>query len=245
MPGMDSTWQWQLTVQDGQSAINTSYDVNIYDIDLFDNSADLFASLHAQGRKVICYFSGGSYEDWRPDASAFPAAGLGNALDGWPGEKWLDVRSTGVRDVLAARLDLAKQKGCDGVEPDNVDGYANNTGFPLTAQDQLDFNGWLATEAHARGLAIGLKNDLDQVPELVGSFDFAVNEQCHAYDECLMLAPFTGAGKPILNVEYADPESLANAQALTTTVCTPSRAVFMYTLVLPLLLDDSFRVSCH
>jgi hypothetical protein len=63
--------------------------------------------------------------------------------------------------ILFARLDLAVAKGCDGVEPDNVDGYANNTNFPLTVQDQLQFNIWLANEAHARGLSIGLKNDLD------------------------------------------------------------------------------------
>lgn len=41
---------------------------------------------------------------------------------------------------MQARLDLAVQKGCDGVEPDNVDGYQNNSGFPLTAQDQLAYN---------------------------------------------------------------------------------------------------------
>ena len=69
--------------------------------------------------------------------------------------------------IMQARLDLAVQKRCDGVEPDNVDGYANDTGFDLSSLDQLTYNQWLASEAHTRNLSIGLKNDLDQVPALV------------------------------------------------------------------------------
>ena len=42
---------------------------------------------------------------------------------------------------------IAVQKGCDGVDPDNVDGYTNKTGFPLTAKDQLAYNKFLAQEA--------------------------------------------------------------------------------------------------
>lgn len=46
---------------------------------------------------------------------------------------------------MSARLKKAQDKGCDGVEPDNVDGYTNDNGFHLTAHDQLTFNKWLAT----------------------------------------------------------------------------------------------------
>src|SRR5262249_26019023 len=131
VPPPGTTWQWQLT-----GVIDTSFDVAMYDIDLFDAPQTVIDSLHAQGRIVICYFSAGSYENWRSDASSFPSASLGNALSGWPGERWLDVRSDAVRTIMRARLDRAVTKRCDGVEPDNVDGFANNTGFPLTAADQ-------------------------------------------------------------------------------------------------------------
>ena len=56
---------------------------------------------------------------------------------------------------MQARLDLAVSKGCVGVEPDNVDGYQNSSGFPLTAADQLAYNRFLAGEARARGGAAG------------------------------------------------------------------------------------------
>ncbi len=236
-PGVTSTWQWQLT-----GTLNTSYDVAVYDIDLFDTLEATIASLQAQGRAVICYFSAGSSENWRPDFDQFQSTDMGNNLDGWPGERWLDVRSTNVRSIMADRLDLASQKGCDGVEPDNVDGYDNNSGFDFSAQDQLAYNRWLANQAHARGLAVGLKNDLDQVAALVGSFDFSVNEECHDYTECDLLQPFLDAGKPVFNAEYAD--NLSAAQSRATTLCPTALSENLRTLILPWDLDDSFRVSC-
>ena len=60
---------------------------------------------------------------------------------------------------------------------------------------------------HDRGMAVGLKNDLDQIPELVEDFDFAVNEQCAQYDECETLTPFIEADKAVFHVEYELPTS--------------------------------------
>jgi hypothetical protein len=180
----------------------------VYDVDLFGTSAQQVQQLHSQGRKVICYLSAGSYEPGRPDSATFPAAVLGNGLSGWPGERWLDIRQLNVlMPLMAARLDECATKGFDGVEPDNVDGYQNNSGFNLTANDQETFNRALAQLAHDRGLAVGLKNDLDQVATLQPAFDFAVNEQCAEYNECTLLSPFITAGKPVLHVEYNLPIS--------------------------------------
>ena len=184
-PNVSDTWQWQLN-----GAVNTSYAADVYDIDLFDNSKQLIDELHNSGHKVVCYFSAGSFEDWRPDKGNFKQKELGNSLDGWEGENWLDIRSANVRKIMQARLDLAVQKGCDGVEPDNIGGYSNDTGLPLTAEDQLDYNRFLAHEAHSRNLAIALKNDIEQAADLADDFDFSVNEQCHEYDECDGLAVF-------------------------------------------------------
>jgi hypothetical protein len=123
--------------------------------------------------------------------------------NGWPGERWVDIRRLDVLGpILGARLDLCAAKGFDAVEFDNVDGYTNRTGFKLTAADQLAFDEWLADAAHARGLGAALKNDLDQVPDLVSSFDFAIDEQCAQYKECPALSPFVSAGKPVFEVEY-------------------------------------------
>jgi hypothetical protein len=197
-PEPGTAWQWQLT-----GDLDLSVDVPVYDLDGFDTSAETVAQLHAQGRRAICYLSVGAWEDWRPDAARFPENVLG-ASNGWPGERWLDVRRIDVlAPVLRERLAMCRAKGFDAVEPDNVDGYVNETGFPLTHDDQLIFNRWVAAEAHGLGMSVGLKNDLDQVLDLVADFDFAVNEQCFQYSECDALLPFVQAGKAVLHVEYS------------------------------------------
>jgi hypothetical protein len=197
-PSVGTTWQWQLT-----GPIDTTFDVQMYDIDLFDVPAATITDLKSAGRAVVCYFSAGSWEDWRPDAGSYPPEILGEPLAGWPGELWVDIRRIDLLGpILEARLDLAVSKGCDGVEPDNVDGYQNVTGFPLLPGDQLVFNRWLARQAQRRGLSVGLKNDLDQIADLVGDFDWALNEQCYEYNECHLLQPFIDAGKAVFGVEY-------------------------------------------
>ncbi|WP_431048500.1 endo alpha-1,4 polygalactosaminidase [Roseateles sp. L2-2] len=238
-PGVNTTWQWQLT-----GTLNTGYNVAVYDIDLFDTTAQTIAGLKAQGRKVVCYFSAGSSENWRADFGSFNAADMGKALDGWAGEKWLDTRSANVRAVMLSRLDLAVSKGCDGVEPDNVDGYTNATGFPLTAATQLDYNKYLANAAHGRGLAIALKNDVDQLAQLEPYFDMAVNEQCNQYDECGGYSVFTSKNKPVFNAEYAS-KYKKNTNGARDKLCTKMTAAKIRTLVLPLDLDDAYRYSCN
>jgi hypothetical protein len=200
-PTIGSSWQWQLD----ELPIDQSVDGQVYDIDLFDNDAGTVAALHAQGRKVICYFSAGSWEDWRPDKDQFPANLIGRNYSDWAGEKWLDIRQIDqLAPILRARLDLCKAKGYDAVEPDNIDGYANATGFPLTAADQLRFNSWLAGEAHQRGLSIGLKNDPEQAAELESYFDWALSEDCFAEGWCEQMLPFIKAGKAVFSAEYTD-----------------------------------------
>ncbi|WP_144409905.1 endo alpha-1,4 polygalactosaminidase [Cupriavidus basilensis] len=236
MPTAADTWQLQLT-----GTVNTSYPAQVFDIDLVDTPQATINALKAQGKRVLCYFSAGSSENWRPDFKQFAAADMGNALSGWAGERWLDTRSANVRQIMQARMDLAKSKGCDGVDPDNVDGYTNKPGFPLTATTQLDYNRFLAAEAHARGLAVGLKNDVDQVSQLATDFDFAVNEQCFQYNECASYKPFTTQGKAVFNVEYASKYKTASTRA---ALCASAQAAHLRTLVLPLNLDDAFRYAC-
>jgi hypothetical protein len=237
-PTVSDTWQWQLS-----GTLQTNIAVKVYDIDLFDNSTTTIAALQARNIRVVCYFSAGSSEDFRSDFGSFQASDLGRRLDGFANERWLDIRSQNVRNIMATRLNLAQSKGCDGVEPDNVDGYTNDTGFALTAQDQLNFNRWLATEAHARNMAIGLKNDVDQLAALQPDFDFAVNEQCHEFNECGGYSAFIAAGKPVFNAEYLA-RYVQNSGGARDALCATARQENFRTLILPLELDGRFRFSC-
>jgi hypothetical protein len=197
IPRQHTTWQWQLT-----TPVDLSVPAQMFDIDLFDNSASVVAALHAHGRKVICYLDAGTFENFRPDRGSFPRSLLGRP-NGWPGERWLDVRQlSALEPIMRKRLALCANKGFDGVEADNVDGYANDTGFPITFGEQLAYNRWLARTAHQLGLSIALKNDLGQVRALEPDFDFALDEQCFQYSECSALRPFLAAHKAVFEVEY-------------------------------------------
>ncbi|MBV9416827.1 MAG: endo alpha-1,4 polygalactosaminidase [Solirubrobacterales bacterium] len=210
-PAQHTTWQWQLT-----TPVRQSVQAQMFDIDLFDNSASVVAALHRRGRHVICYLDAGTIENYRADTGRFPTSVQGKT-NGWPGERWLDIRNlSALEPIMRARFSLCKRKGFDGVEADNVDGYANDTGFPLTAADQLTYNRWLARTAHSFGLSIALKNDLDQVPALERYFDFALDEQCFEYTECDKLRPFVAAHKAVFEVEYnlSPDEFCAQANAL-------------------------------
>ncbi len=198
-PSAGLTWQWQL-----DEAVDTSIDAQVYDIDLYVDQS-VIDELHARGAKLIGYISVGSWEDKRPDADQFPAELLGKAYVGWPGERWLDIRRLDLlAPIMRARLDLCAARGFDAVEPDNIEIHSNDTGFPLTYADQWAYARWLAEEAHARGLAIGLKNAPDMVNDALPLFDFAVTEDAFFYNWIAEMLPFIDAGKPIFAAEYTD-----------------------------------------
>ncbi len=195
-PGI--SWQLQL-----QGDINTKYDVDLYDIDLFDSPQYVIDELHNRDIKVICYFSAGSAENWRDDFDKFPKSVLGKDYKNWPGEKWLDISNYEMfKDIMLARLDLAVKKKCDGVDPDNIQGYKEDTGFNLNYEDQLRYNIWLANETHKRNLSIALKNDGEQVKNLIDYYDFAVVESCFEFNECEPYKEFIKQNKAVLGVEY-------------------------------------------
>jgi hypothetical protein len=197
VPPPGATWQWQLS-----GPIDLEVDADVFDVDGVETSAETVAALHRAGRKVICYVDAGAAEEFRPDRAAFPDDVLGES-GGFDRERLLDVRRLDVlAPIMAGRFDMCRDKGFDAVEADLVDGYARDSGFPLTPDDQLAYNRMLADLAHERGLSIGLKNDLDQVPDLVEHFDFAINEQCFQYEECDELTPFVSAGKAVFTAEY-------------------------------------------
>lgn len=194
-------WQFQL-----QGKIDSSIPAPVYEVDGFDVSARTVRELQARGRKVICYIDVGSWERYRSDAGRFPRSVIGKTYEGYPNERWLDIRRfRKFAGPLKSRIRMCARKGFDGLEPDNVAGYENRTGFPIRAKHQLRFNRWIARQAQRAGLAVALKNDGRQAKKLVRNFDFAVVEQCFQYNECGQYRPFIRAGKAVFEVEYETP----------------------------------------
>lgn len=244
-PAVSSLWQ----PEPGDSfqiqftgALDATVDTTVYDVDLFDTPQSFIDTLHEAGRKVVCYYSAGIYEPRRPDSDKFHHRLFGNEVEGYPGEYWLDIRQgkdfKRLEWIMQERLDLAVSKHCDGVQPDNVDAFTYDTGFPLTYQDQLAYNRWTAEQSHMRGLAVGLTNDHLQIGDLVDLYDFAINEQCFTFNECNLLAPFIWAGKPVFQINYGYTET-----EFLETIC-PQAAALGFHAILKNRSLDAYRVAC-
>lgn len=247
---LGSYWQptagtpWQIVLS---GTLQPPYPPNIQAIDgdLYANPDSTWADLRSRGYKTICYFSAGSYEDWRPDISEFNnETDIGAPLQGWEGEWWLNTKSSNVRRIMMERLDLASQKGCDAVDPDNIDAYDNDGGgLDLTEDDAVDYVAFLAKEAHSRNMAVGLKNGGAIVERLLSVVDFQVNEQCEEYSECDMFRPFIAASKPVFAIEYtADDDTIPNT-ANVNSVCTNTESRSFSTLIKHMNLND-WLIAC-
>jgi hypothetical protein len=211
-PGL--RWQYQLQgnadtgicgkpVKGGACVHPDVFVIDLYADDGTTLNAAAVGRIHGRHAHAVCYVDAGTWEDWRPDAGRYPANIRGKP-NGWPGERWLDIRAiTLLQPLIGARVTKCAKADFDAVDFDNVDGYANDTGFPLTAAQQLTFNRMLARVAHAHGLAVGLKNDLGQAAVLRTSFNFAVNEQCFEYHECDAYDAWTRSGRAVVEIEYS------------------------------------------
>ena len=193
------TWFWQL-----QGKINIYHDVDVYDIDPESVSKKIIDNLHAQNKFVICYVSVGTAEKYRADYKQFNKSVLGNALEDWPDEKWLDIRKfASFKDIMNNRFKFAKNHGCDAIEGDNVDVYNNNSGFNVSEEDAIKYIEFLADLAHSNNMLYGLKNSPELISKVMNSIDFVVAEECQEYNECAEYSKITKqAHKPVFAVEY-------------------------------------------
>ncbi|SCX96830.1 Glycoside-hydrolase family GH114 [Nonlabens sp. Hel1_33_55] len=207
IPTPGTTFEWRLD----DLPNNFQANVDVIDIDAFAATPELVANLQAQGTKVIAYLSVGSFENFREDAGSFPAGIKGNRYEDFPDENWLDVRQIDIiGPIMEARLDMIKAKGFDGIEPDNINGYQNNTGFNLTEQDAITYSKWLIREAHERGLSIAQKNAEELIPIMVNEFDWFLAEDAYVENFYQQLEPYINANKAVFLVEYTDRINRAN-----------------------------------
>jgi Glycoside-hydrolase family GH114 len=230
-PSQSLSWQIQLTGE-----LDDSFDVGLYDVDLHNNSASDLAALHAAGRLVACYFSAGTLETWRDDAGAFPASAIGNPHPEYPSEAWLDVRDTTVRALMEARIELARSKGCDAVQPANLALSEADTGFAIGAAEVVDYVGFLAEAAHSRSLSLAWSDEPDLYGGAELGFDWGIAIECVDSGRCSAWTGFQGAGKPVFVVEIGDEGDVER-------VC-PEVAALGFSAVIKDSNYTAFRVGC-
>lgn len=172
----------------------------------------------AEGTYSICYVNGfqtqpGELDGW--DADLLLRRDGEPVYDPeWPDEALLDTstpdRRERIAETVTAWVDGCADAGFDAVEFDNLDSHTRSQGA-LDLADNLALAATLVDAAHAAGLAAGQKNAAEWAPRLraEAGFDFAVAEECSAYDEC---SAYTAVyGDAVLDIEYTDqlPRSFA------------------------------------
>ena len=187
------------------------------------------------GAYNVCYVNGfqtqpGEGDRWmrqHPAAVLRDADGTPVTDPDWPDEYVLDpstpAQRAAILDVLGPVLTGCATRGFDAVEIDNLDTFTRFTdpeGGHVDEAGALALARSYATLAHDHGLAIGQKNAAEATTEGrrdVG-FDFAVVEECAAYDECGRYRQ--AYGPHVLQIEYVD-----NLPTPFTAVCAaPDRA---------------------
>lgn len=192
----------------------------------------------------MCYFNAGLAQTSDCDyGDKWENSGLlGNIYDPnepqYDDERWVNIKDQRARDLMKRRISLARDLGCDAVDPDNIDGYLNDedgnngTGWNLSKSDYVSFVTELAQHAHGLTteqnftLLIGQKNAPELVDDLNGELDFAVLEDCKTlnddedYTFCSDFQVYITNGKPVFSIEY--PSTLGDN---STGECYPDGAI--------------------
>jgi len=204
-----STWAYLINSKD-DVILNRSEQVITIDL---NKSPELIEKLHKQGKKVICYFSGGTIENHRDDKDDYFAVdGLVVDKEGRTkfDELWLDYRREEIKPLIKRRMQRALNNKCDGIEVDCLGAYNHKIVTerwenPLTKEDAYNFAKMLSKMAHEVGISIGLKNVADLAPYLVNDFDFAVVESCSMSKKiCAKYENFPKSGKAVFTIHYGN-----------------------------------------
>ncbi|KAK8002624.1 hypothetical protein PG989_002343 [Apiospora arundinis] len=232
--------KWQIEISDpirvSRSSAVLPNDARVWDVDMWDSidggvSDNVITRLRAAQKSVvgdifvICYFNGGGLNPADPDKGKFDAKDILGTIKGWEDENYVDIASSKVIDLMKKRIDAGIAGGCDGFDPDNIDGYLSpdrvqrNTSDhrSLTQTDYYNYMKALADHAHAAGKLLGQKNaaellKLDDGTDRGllkdGLVDFAVTESCAVPGSgngnawCNSVKSFVQGGKPVFQIEY-------------------------------------------
>jgi hypothetical protein len=163
----------------------------------------------AEDAYSICYVN--AFQTQPGELDEWPEERLLRAPDGtvvrdpdWPDEAIVDTRdAAATAAIVTPWIRGCAADGFDAVEFDNLDTYTRTDGV-LSLDDNLAVARLLVRAAHDAGLAAGQKNASEDARRLraEAGFDFAVAEECVAYDECGAHAAVYG--EHVVVIEYTD-----------------------------------------
>lgn len=125
----------------------------------------------------------------------------------WPDEALLDTSTDdnreAIEDIVSPWIQECAGAGFNAVEFDNLDSFTRSDGA-LTLENNLELAEELVEIAHEAGLAAAQKNSAENAATLrdEADFDFAIAEECAAFDECDLYTDVYG--QHVIAIEYSD-----------------------------------------
>lgn len=215
-PPPNTSWHIQLT-----GSVDLRYKSKIYIINLKETRQEFVQRIQDLDKKVICYFNTGLF-----------------AID--------ETNSQDNYEIVSKDLDLAVQKGCDGVIDgitfDNFYKYSQNHIIEIDHQHNIEYSKYISEEAHNRGLSVGYMSISQSLKEIESYFDFVVVVECHSENKCNEASSFTASNKAVFNIEFGD--TYVRDLETRKKMCIDTVQLNISSLVLPQDLTNQFRYSC-
>lgn len=230
--------------------------------------AGTIAQLHARTPPtiVICHVETGALDLTLPDARKFPgyradmkypddpaAPDPGSVIGyrvGATTKRWIDIREASrakVIPIMFKRFDLAKQIGCDGVDPDRNQVYQFPSGFSPSPFDSYSWYAEVAKQGHARMLSTGMKNGHtlpDQPDMMADKFDWMMIERCGEDQLCDTSRPFINLQKAVFAIDYDIDITTGDPQPSTVVCAQQTLAMIADGIIKDASLTSKVRTQC-
>jgi len=191
----------------------------------------------------MCMFHSAQVSVDDPDQENYGALDKKSYVDDNETSNWLDITRSNVRSNIFKRVDIAKEKGCDGVVPRDTDMYRlGDTGVSIDSNEQKSFNQKLANYAHESNLSVGLEGDNSQVYALEEYYDFSLTQECYANGQCDSYQQFIDNNKPVFDAEFNNTYYTDNS--VRDTVCSDAHTRKFSTIIIPSDLNNTYHYSC-
>jgi len=164
------------------------------------------SAIKANGNEVGGYISIGTGEDWRDDYADLQPFLVTKVWGEWAGEYFVKDVTTGIVDVMKARIDKMAMWGCDWVEFDNMDWMFDNDqrqtyGFTVTEAEGIAYYNELSDYVHSKGMKTMAKNHVVQAESFDGVLYESYSKEKDWWDHSGAQS-FLDAGKLVIVNHY-------------------------------------------
>jgi uncharacterized protein (TIGR01370 family) len=181
--------------------------------------------LQEEGTLVLAYLSVGTVERWRHYAADVPRSWTLGAVDGWPGERFVDAGKAGWRSLMAREARTLAAAGVDGLYLDNLDVAELH---PRTATGIVTLVEGIAAAAPdlllvaQNGLAVADRLPIDGISheDVFWRWDGRYRRSSAAERAELLprLRALRDRGAPVFTLDYAKPGSAGADEAVAASL---------------------------